>query len=38
MEWWINHGYVQGRLDPAQVVDNSFVDDAVARLGRYTLH
>jgi len=36
VEWWINHGYVQGRLDPAQVVDNSFVDYAVERLGRYT--
>jgi len=36
VEWWTDHGYVQGRVDPAQVVDNSFVDYAVERLGRYT--
>jgi len=36
VEWWIDHGYVKGRVDPAQVVDNSFVDYAIERLGRYT--
>jgi NitT/TauT family transport system substrate-binding protein len=36
VEWWINHNYVQGRIEPAQVVDNSFADYAVERLGRYT--
>ena len=36
VEWWINHNYVQGRIEAAQVVDNSFADYAVERLGRYT--
>jgi NitT/TauT family transport system substrate-binding protein len=34
--WWTRHGYVRTRVDPAQVVDNSFVDYAIERLGRYT--
>ena len=29
------HGYVRARVDPTQVVDNSFVDYAIDRLGRY---
>ncbi len=36
VEWWTDHGYVQGHVDPASVVDNSFVDYAIERLGRYT--
>jgi NitT/TauT family transport system substrate-binding protein len=35
VEWWVNIGYVRARVDPAQVVDNSFVDYAIDRLGRY---
>jgi hypothetical protein len=35
VEWLINHGYVKVRIDPAQVVDHSFVDYAIERLGRY---
>jgi NitT/TauT family transport system substrate-binding protein len=35
VDWWADHGYVQARIDPAQVVDNSFVDYAIARLGQY---
>jgi NitT/TauT family transport system substrate-binding protein len=36
VEWWFNHGYVQRRVDPTVIVDNSFVDYAIERLGRYT--
>jgi len=36
MGWWVNAGQVRTRVDPAQVVDNSFVDYAIDRLGRYT--
>ena len=35
VEWWVNIGYVRARVDPTQVVDNSFVDYAIDRLGRY---
>jgi ABC-type nitrate/sulfonate/bicarbonate transport system substrate-binding protein len=35
IEWWIRYGYVRTRVDPAQVVDHSFVDYAIERLGRY---
>jgi NitT/TauT family transport system substrate-binding protein len=35
VNWWADHGYVQTRIDPAQVVDHSFVDYAVGRLGKY---
>lgn len=35
VDWWYQHGYVQTRVDPAQVVDNSFVDQALTRLGPY---
>src|SRR5581483_5290734 len=31
--WWYDHGYVKTRVDPAQVVDHSFVDYARAALG-----
>lgn len=36
IEWWVARGYARTRVDVAQVVDNSFVDYAIARLGRYT--
>jgi NitT/TauT family transport system substrate-binding protein len=36
VEWWSNRGYVRTRVDPNQVVDNSFVDYAIERLGRYS--
>jgi NitT/TauT family transport system substrate-binding protein len=32
--WWYDHGYTRTRVDPAQVVDHSFVDYAIERLGR----
>jgi hypothetical protein len=32
--WWYDHGYTRTRVEPAQVVDHSFVDYAIARLGR----
>jgi ABC-type nitrate/sulfonate/bicarbonate transport system substrate-binding protein len=35
IQWWLDNGYVKNRVDVAQVVDNTFVDYAVARLGRY---
>ena len=35
VEWWSSHNYVRGRVDPGQVVDNSFVDYAIDRLGRH---
>jgi NitT/TauT family transport system substrate-binding protein len=37
IDWWVEHGYVKTRLDPAQVVDHSFVDYAIERLGHYAL-
>ena len=33
--WWYDHGYTKTRVDPTQVVDHSFVDYAIERLGRY---
>jgi NitT/TauT family transport system substrate-binding protein len=38
VEWWINHGYVRAHVNPESVVDNSFVDYAIDRLGRYQTH
>ena len=35
VDWWYQHGYVQTRVDPAEVADNSFVDQALTRLGPY---
>jgi NitT/TauT family transport system substrate-binding protein len=35
IEWWVNHGYLGSRIDAAQLVDNSFVDYALDRLGSY---
>jgi NitT/TauT family transport system substrate-binding protein len=32
--WWFDHGYTRTRVDPAQIVDHSFVDYAIERLGR----
>jgi NitT/TauT family transport system substrate-binding protein len=34
-DWWVAHGYVKTRVDNSQLVDNSFVDYAIQRLGRY---
>jgi NitT/TauT family transport system substrate-binding protein len=34
--WWYDHGYTRARVDPAQVVDHSYVDYAIERLGRDT--
>jgi len=35
VDWWTSQGFIKTRVDPAEVVDNSFVDYAIARLGRY---
>jgi hypothetical protein len=35
IDWWVAHAYVQTRIDAAEVVDNSFADYAIERLGRY---
>ena len=35
IEWWSTHGYLGRRIDAAQLVDNSFVDYAIDRLGSY---
>ncbi|HZU04694.1 MAG TPA: ABC transporter substrate-binding protein [Chloroflexota bacterium] len=35
IDWWVSRGYLPARVDPAQIVDHSFVDYALARLGRY---
>ncbi|SRR5581483_8400834 len=35
VDWWVAHGYVKTRVDVTQVVDHSFVDYAIERLGRY---
>ncbi len=35
IQWWIDNGYVKNRVDVSQVVDNTFVDYALARLGPY---
>jgi NitT/TauT family transport system substrate-binding protein len=35
VDWWYQHGYLKAPVDPAQFVDHSFVDAALARLGRY---
>jgi hypothetical protein len=35
VEWWTNQGFIKTRVDPADVVDHSFVDYAIERLGRY---
>ena len=35
IEWWGAHGYLSVRVDAAQLVDNSFVDYAIDRLGSY---
>jgi ABC-type nitrate/sulfonate/bicarbonate transport system substrate-binding protein len=32
--WWYDHGFTKTRVDPAQVVDHSFVDYAIGVLGR----
>jgi NitT/TauT family transport system substrate-binding protein len=35
VEWWSAQGYIRARVVPASVVDNSFVDYAIERLGHY---
>jgi NitT/TauT family transport system substrate-binding protein len=35
VDWWVARGYVKTRVDVAQVVDDSFVDYAIERLGRH---
>jgi NitT/TauT family transport system substrate-binding protein len=35
LDWYANHGLVQQKPDLAQVIDNTYVDDAVRQLGKY---
>jgi hypothetical protein len=35
-EWFAQHGLVQTQIDMDRVIDNRFVDAALARLGRYS--
>jgi NitT/TauT family transport system substrate-binding protein len=35
VQWWFELGYSPRRIDPSEVIDHSFVDYAVERLGRY---
>jgi NitT/TauT family transport system substrate-binding protein len=35
IEWWASKGHLPAPVDPAPMVDNSFVDYAIERLGRY---
>lgn len=35
MEWWYEQGFSKTRVEPTQVIDHSFVDHAIERLGRY---
>jgi NitT/TauT family transport system substrate-binding protein len=35
LKWYVAHGYVQEPPDLSTVVDNSFVDHALQRLGKY---
>jgi NitT/TauT family transport system substrate-binding protein len=34
-EWFRARGYIEGRIDVDSVIDHSFADHAVGRLGRY---
>jgi hypothetical protein len=34
-DWFVEHGYVQTKVDMSKVVDNRFADYAVAQLGPY---
>jgi NitT/TauT family transport system substrate-binding protein len=34
-EWFRRDGQIEGRVDVDAVLDNSYVDDALGRLGRY---
>lgn len=34
-EWWANHGQLSATIDPRQLVDNTFVDYVIDRLGHY---
>jgi NitT/TauT family transport system substrate-binding protein len=35
VDWWTEQGFIKTRVNAADVVDHSFVDYAVQRLGRY---
>jgi NitT/TauT family transport system substrate-binding protein len=35
VQWWFDQGYSKTRVDPMQVIDHSFVDWALERLGPY---
>src|SRR5438067_6072115 len=35
VDWWTAQGFVKTRVEPSQIVDHSFVDYAIERLGRY---
>jgi NitT/TauT family transport system substrate-binding protein len=35
LDWYANHGLVQQKPDLAQIIDNSYVDNAVRQLGKY---
>jgi NitT/TauT family transport system substrate-binding protein len=35
LDWYVAHGYVPQKPDVARVIDNSYVDHALAVLGRY---
>jgi NitT/TauT family transport system substrate-binding protein len=35
LDWYASHGLVQQKPELAQIIDNSYVDYAVAQLGRY---
>jgi NitT/TauT family transport system substrate-binding protein len=34
VQWWFDRGYTRTHVDPTQIVDHSFVDYAIERLGR----
>jgi NitT/TauT family transport system substrate-binding protein len=36
VQWWFDQGYMKTRVEPTQVIDHSFVDYAIERLGRYS--
>ena len=36
IDWWVSRGYMPSRVEPASVVDHSFVEYALARLGPYS--
>jgi hypothetical protein len=36
VQWWFDRGYMKTLVEPTQVIDHSFVDYAIERLGRYS--